>query len=963
MSLLLEISHSNITVDKVRFAYTANLAAALILLRIKDKNAAKLLYDDKHHNLRKYGSKSPLNHWGFFLFNSLYNSDSEKYLSDRVLKSLHKMAGRFVNKRIIAIHKNLSSKNNLTQDWELQSDNLKLVILRLESNESHIKSIANSIAHWNLKDSEEQIEAYNIVFYYLQRHDPQSKLLELLRNQIDKAMINANQQPEKKDMTEQNLIAKINLIAEQESGTTSTGVGASSTTASTPSTQTSAIASYPQRLFRNKVVIRRKRDYVKPKKFKLDTLEQLQNEKSVIIEWNDIDFNTENYSGFEQVKKHYHLAVSIVEHTENFPLVRITGNYKNLMNFFIEQYGEIPEALLLEAIPNDSAPNITIDKNKQETEMAAQIDNKFDKADSLVDTHVYGLESSDGKIVKVYVNVSDSETFEKELANNLSSSKDIEDVINDLANEFDIVSVDYPEGMKPTEASDVVKDSSSEQAEEDNPEEEEKSKFKLDFNISHAHKDPEKEEESKEGDSKEGDSKEDSSKEEGDSDLNLDDQEDKSADEEDLNVDDEKEGEEDADLNIDDDKSEDEDSDLNVDTDFDNEKGEEDSPENKKDSTDNKKKKKKKGNKEKKPVKESLLNELLEIVEDKKKDIDKEEISIEDVFKSPLQRKIVKLLFLLDFPLERFNFKKSLFRKSIRNVANNLSSIGQAKSIINKLIDDLSTLENSDKKYRKAHEFANMKEGVEEQLTNEMQLLLLNIFTHLGVPESVINYKKASLKNDIRKTARILNQHAKIKANLHKLGRILGISNGSIEDEEQLSEEVKISGDAYVNLIVNLIVELGIPEVLIQRNKMVLINAIKDKKPENLQQVRAKILSLYKTLQPTVMSPTNEDLQYHLAHNAENFGDWTVKFQNDKLNLSIKDVKLTIKDTDVFIHSIDNGLSTFIKDSDNKKWYFKSLDHGNNYVVICQDCDKYPNGILMKEKTIDKILSIEDDYV
>jgi hypothetical protein len=66
---------------------------------------------------------------------------------------------------------------------------------------------------------------------------------------------------------------------------------------------------------------------------------------------------------------------------------------------------------------------------------------KFDE----VDTVTFGLETDDGKIVKVYVNAEQAEAFEKALATKLGEIDDIEAVLNELSKEFEIVDVEWPE--------------------------------------------------------------------------------------------------------------------------------------------------------------------------------------------------------------------------------------------------------------------------------------------------------------------------------------------------------------------------------------------------------------------------------------------------------------------------------------------------------------------------------------
>lgn len=79
-------------------------------------------------------------------------------------------------------------------------------------------------------------------------------------------------------------------------------------------------------------------------------------------------------------------------------------------------------------------------------EAEQQIMNKLDRSVKLdeVDTITFGLETDDGKIVKVYVKVDDAPEFEKALADKLGEIDDIEEVLNELSKEFEIVDVEWP---------------------------------------------------------------------------------------------------------------------------------------------------------------------------------------------------------------------------------------------------------------------------------------------------------------------------------------------------------------------------------------------------------------------------------------------------------------------------------------------------------------------------------------
>lgn len=101
---------------------------------------------------------------------------------------------------------------------------------------------------------------------------------------------------------------------------------------------------------------------------------------------------------------------------------------------------------------NSNAPNAATD----ETEVINKLDRsvKFDQ----VDTVTFGLETDDGKIVKVYVNAEQAETFEKALATKLGEIDDIEEVLNELSKEYEIIDVEWPDDEDDDEDGDEDKE-------------------------------------------------------------------------------------------------------------------------------------------------------------------------------------------------------------------------------------------------------------------------------------------------------------------------------------------------------------------------------------------------------------------------------------------------------------------------------------------------------------------------
>ena len=110
------------------------------------------------------------------------------------------------------------------------------------------------------------------------------------------------------------------------------------------------------------------------------------------------------------------------------------------------------ELLESEGGSNTNVPNAADDPATLAAGEEAVI-NKLDRSVKFdeVDTVTFGLETDDGKIVKVYVNAEQAETFEKALAAKLGEIDDIEEVLNELAKEYEIIDVEWPEDSEKDE--------------------------------------------------------------------------------------------------------------------------------------------------------------------------------------------------------------------------------------------------------------------------------------------------------------------------------------------------------------------------------------------------------------------------------------------------------------------------------------------------------------------------------
>ena len=75
------------------------------------------------------------------------------------------------------------------------------------------------------------------------------------------------------------------------------------------------------------------------------------------------------------------------------------------------------------------------------------VNTKIDRAEKMeeVDTVTFGLETDDGRIIKVYVKAQEADDFEEALSKQLGVEDVIEDVLNKLSKDFDIIDVEWPD--------------------------------------------------------------------------------------------------------------------------------------------------------------------------------------------------------------------------------------------------------------------------------------------------------------------------------------------------------------------------------------------------------------------------------------------------------------------------------------------------------------------------------------
>lgn len=199
-------------------------------------------------------------------------------------------------------------------------------------------------------------------------------------------------------------------------------------------TTSSAIASPEMRFAGKRLIVRRKRNFSKPARFKMP--EEIKgalksDSKSLMASVNEAWADLQNMKYATDVDD----SVSGQNDVE----------FKQLRN-----------KVLFNTNVNQSSVIQYLDKAKE--------------LNDEVDTVIFGLELDSGDVVKVYVAANEADKFEKEMAELLGKYDDVEDVINMAAEKFEIVDVEWPEGSDKITDSVAVTDDQPEDSTVEKPE-------------------------------------------------------------------------------------------------------------------------------------------------------------------------------------------------------------------------------------------------------------------------------------------------------------------------------------------------------------------------------------------------------------------------------------------------------------------------------------------------------------
>ena len=562
---------------------------------------------------------------------------------------------------------------------------------------------------------------------------------------------------------------------------------------------------------------------------------------------------------------------------------------------------------------------------------------KVDDSEEEVDTVAFGLETSDGQIVKVYVNADEADAFEDKMSQMLGKVDDIDKAIEELSDEFDIVSVIKPEdfeaeGGEATGNEDESADSNQnienkldEPLTDEDLVDQEDLEMEDDLDQEEDAKKDKSKSKKKDDDSESAGASEDEDKEDKDdsSIVDLDDNPDaldfggKSEDDEREGKDDDKETEEDTEAEA---EAEDEEDKSDEESPKDEEDNEEDDSEEDSSEEDKKKKKKKKEEKDSN-VKESKMSieskMLLEGGEHQQADLfsihlTKEESGLEELFNSQLQVLIYRIILLLGVSSEQLAMRKFKLRKGIKAVAFDIQHHPQIKTNITFLGKELAAKKKEIYAINESLEnvneaSSNNDANAKEQLPTEASRKIYDLIIALGVPEFLLTYKKTQLKQRLKNLSRIISKHTKIKTYIYYL-------------IDQLNK-VKKSG--HSELKENLLSRI---DAIVQKEKSILESIVKSDGAANLG----------------IFSVTD----------LGDVGGITLKVKNFSIDFNEKEFekfKKMISGKKGGVLSTENiGKITLIPHGSAHEFTIKRVKPVKN--------DEFPFGVVLSEKSIKKIL-------
>jgi hypothetical protein len=536
------------------------------------------------------------------------------------------------------------------------------------------------------------------------------------------------------------------------------------------SVQTGAIASVPFKLLKgSKIVQRRKRNFTRPKKFPTP---QSRSEFKPTSEGGDFSLIKTISEDWSHVKD-----MKFATDVDDSALAKSDVEFSRLRN------------------------NLNISDNVS----AMDVDRYLDKAHELnneVDSIVFGMETDDGSIVKVWVNAQEADNFEAALAKLLGQEDDVEKVINMLADKFDIVDVEWPESMQhgtedstdksldnySQDNSDIKDDDNFDSNKELSPEDNTEDASENDdiYLGTESDKDEENEDEENEDEDEDEENEDEDEDEENEDEENEDeDEENEDEDEDEENEDEENEDEENEDEENEDEDEDEENEDEDEDEDEENEDEENEDEENE--------------------------DEDVFLGTKSDKDEDEEEISSKKETKSNIIGK------------EKPKSKKA---KDIKKESVMLTYGQRFKE---KILSEENQKKDRNKNYREKNDLeqqedpiviasrAKNKKQVDDLIKSfptASQKAIITLMLTLGAPANAMKIHKTDLRENIEPVAEKYRKNSAFRTWVHKLMSAISSNSSSMNEEAVLEDShfESMLSNKYQRVIYYILKALGLPE-------------------------------------------------------------------------------------------------------------------------------------------------------
>lgn len=595
------------------------------------------------------------------------------------------------------------------------------------------------------------------------------------------------------------------------------------------------------------------------------------------------------------------------------------------------------------------------------------------KKDEEVETITFGLETEEGDIVKVYVNVDDADKFEHALSKLLGKEDDIEKALSELSNEFDIVDVKWPDNDAEEEIDDEDKAAEKIMANDDEEEPEGTKKTSAPAELTNSNV-PEEKEMSKSFKSLFNDVEPLTEKTKPEVVDSL--------------------WKQTIKANKDEKKAEKEEVKDDDDDEF------------------------KQG---KDPIAAVIKGDALEFQRE---------------LTNRYQKIAFETVYLLGIPMRTLLLKRAAYKRNLRATSEQIIDNSQLRVWLKRLVIELAKMEiareaEASAGVKEAKEEDDTKlikpvmgSKLYDTLQNKIQREVYKFFVAMGVPEDAINQRRSDMRNLIRSLGVILQKKQRLRIIFRMVLSALNILEGGdkVMAEELLEAQSMFEADpvdgalpvdenaaAVLKLFANqstygswlflkVAFELGIPPAALASKtnlfKTKLISSLRGK-----ANAITKLVAFAEVMGIDTKLPANEERESFFARRvqrlsekqnidiaaeieaeadaadetkiaiknakqkdiiAADLGKWNIGQSGDRVFMSIGDKKIELDDDqyEKVIDALADGHAVSVL-VDNKRVSFRPEKHGKIYIVKWNEPHPaYPDGVLLDEKSISVLLSI-----